>query len=272
MRLPYLRLLYIALFVACSVSLAACEGPVGPMGPQGERGEKGERGERGLRGVRGEKGDQGERGERGERGPIGTDAFKLFTFFRTDFSDRDQTRSWNKRGSGGGRVQGGRLILRGSDDGFLTTLTSSADFSGPLYVEVTTQWLSGVKNYGYGIQFYTGVEYVSSGFLGGYYVAGRDYYGFIITADGWYSIDRWDNGDPLSLVDWTYSSVINQEGTNTLSVLIQEGRIEASINEIFVAEVFDDAYTEGRVGVLISGDQEVAFDDLTVGTIRSLSD
>ena len=39
---------------------------------------------------------------------------------------------------------------------------------------------------------------------------------------------------------------------------------------ILVAEVFDDTYTEGRVGVLIVDDQEVAFDDLTVGAIISL--
>ena len=99
---------------------------------------------------------------------------------------------------------------------------------------------------------------------------GRDFYGFRITANGSYSISRWDNGSPISLVDWTYSSAINEEGTNTLSVLIDEGWIEASINGTLVAEVFDDTYTEGRVGVLIGGDQEVAFDDLTIGTIPPL--
>ncbi len=98
-----------------------------------------------------------------------------------------------------------------------------------------------------------------------------DSYGFSINAYGRFTLSRWDDGgNPISLVDWTYSSSINQEGTNTLSVLIEKGWIEASINGTLVAEVFDNTYTEGNVGVLIGGDQEVAFDDLTVGTIISL--
>ena len=82
---------------------------------------------------------------------------------------------------------------------------------------------------------------------------------------------RWDGQVvPIALVDWTDSPSINEEGTNTLSVFIEEGWIEASVNGTLVAEVFDDTYTAGRVGVLIGGDQEVAFDDLTIGTIPPL--
>ena len=108
----------------------------------------------------------------------------------------------------------------------------------------------------YGIQFYS---------------ASRDNYGFSISANGSFVLSRWDDGgSPISLVDWTYSFSINEEGTNILSVFIEEGWIEASINGTLVAEVFDNTYTEGRVGVLIGGDQEVAFDDLTVGSIIPL--
>ena len=75
---------------------------------------------------------------------------------------------------------------------------------------------------------------------------------------------------PITLVNWTYSSSINGEGTNTLSVLIEDSWIETSINGTLVATVFDDTYTEGGVGVMIGGDQGVAFDDLTVGVIAPL--
>lgn len=248
------------------------EGPQGPVGPAGPQGEQGERGTRGPQGEQGERGPQGEQGEQGEQGPAGpqgairTDVFSLFTFWRADFNE-NRTPSWSRRGSGTWRVQGGRLIGRGSDDDFLTSLTASTGFSGPLYVAVTTQWLRGTKHNGYGIRFYSEAEGYSD--WGGYF-GGRDFYGFSITANGSYSISRWDNSSPISLVDWTYSSAINEEGTNTLSVLIDEGWIEASINETLVAEVFDDTYTEGSVGVLIGGDQEVAFDDLTVGVIIPL--
>ena len=109
----------------------------------------------------------------------------------------------------------------------------------------------------YGITFYS--EY-------------GDSYGFSINANGSFALNRWDDGDYFSLVDWTYSSSINQEGTNELSVFIEEGWIEAYINGVLVAEVFNNVYTEGSVGVLIGGDQIVAFDNLTIGATIPLSD
>ena len=131
------------------------------------------------------------------------------------------------------------------------------DFKGPLYVTVTTEWLRGINNHWYGIEFY------SDGW--------GDSYGFGISAKGSFVLRRWDDGgSPISLVNWTYNSAINQEGTNTLSVFIEDGRIEASVNGTLVAVVFDDTYTEGRVGVSIVDDQEVAFDNLTVGAIPPL--
>ena len=141
----------------------------------------------------------------------------------------------------------------------MTRFIAKSDFNGLLYVTVTTQWLRGINNHMYGIEFY------SDGYSRG------DYYGFGISANGGFVLSRWDDGGrPIRLVDWTSSPAINQEGTNTLSVFIKEGRIEASINEAIVAEVFDDTYTEGRVGVMIAGEQEMAFDDLTVGAIPTL--
>ena len=252
--------MYRIIFVSFAMLLACAgpegpQGPVGPAGPQGEQGGQGEQGERGPRGLQGEQGEQGPQGPEGPQGAIGTDVFSLFTFLRADFSD-DNLWDWNKRGSGTWRIQGGRLIGRGSDDDFLTSLTADPDFKGSLYVTATTQWLRGIKTHSYGIIFYRD---------------GRDFYGFGISANGGFVLSRWDDsGDPISLVDWTYSPSINEEGTNTLSIFSEEGRIEASINGTLVAEVFDDTYTEGRVGVLIGGDQEVAFDDLTVGTIIPL--
>ena len=270
--------MYRIIFVSLAVLLACTgpegpQGPVGPAGPQGEQGEQGEQGPRGARGPQGEQGEQGEQGPRGARGPqgeqgeqgpaglqeaIGTDAFSLFTFFREDFSDTDPLGDWTKRGSGTWRIQGGRLIGLGSDNRYLTSLIADPDFKGPLYVTVTTQWLSGVKTHIYGIIFYRD---------------GGAFYGFGISADGGFVLSRWDDGgDPISLVDWTYSSAINEEGTNTLSVFIEESRIEAYINGILVAEVFDNTYIEGSVGVLIGGDQTVAFDNLTIGATIPLSD
>ena len=174
---------------------------------------------------------------------------------RQDFNNGDRL-YWSERGSGTWRLQGGRLIGRGRDENALTSLIATEDFDGPLYGTVTTQWLRGINNHWYGIAFYW-----DSG----------DSYGFGISANGGFALWRWDDGgSPISLVDWTDSSSINEEGTNTLSVFVDEGLIKAFINGTLVAEVFDDTYTEGRVGVSIVDDQEVAFDDLTVGTIIPL--
>ena len=263
--------MYRIIFVSLAALLACAgpegeQGPVGPAGPQGEQGEQGEpgqRGEQGPQGQRGEQGPQGEQGEpgqRGEQGPqgtLGTDVFKLFTFFRADFNNEDQVRYWSRRGPGTWRVQGGRLIGRGRDEDALTILRSTTDFNGPLYVTVTTQWLRGEKDSMYGIGFYSNDR--------------GNGYGLGISAYRSFVLNRWDGGgSPIKLVDWTYGPSINEEGTNTLSVFIDEGRIEASINGTLVAEVFDDTYTEGRVDVLIGRDKEVAFDDLTVGTLPLL--
>ena len=260
--------MYRIIFVSL-VALLACtgpegpQGPVGPAGPQGPQGEQGEQGlrgpqgEQGLRGPQGEQGLRGPQGEQGEQGAIGTDVFKLFTFFREDFSSNDPLTDWSDIGPGTWRVQGGRLIGRGRDEDALTILRSTTDFNGPLYVTVSTQWLRGEKGYMYGIEFYS--NYWGNG------------YGLGINAYGSFTLSRWDGGgSPIKLVDWTYSPSINEEGINTLSVFINEGRIEASINGTVVAEVFDGTYTEGRVGVLIGSDKEVAFDDLTVGAIAPL--
>ena len=262
--------MYRLIFV--SLALLACanlEGPQGPVGPAGPRGPQGEQGEQGPRGPRGPQGEQGEQGPEGPQRAIGTDVFSLFTFFREDFSDDLPYWTWN--GSGTWRVQGGRLIGRGSDDNFLTSLTTDKifdygeplyNFGGPLYVSVTTQWLRGVKSNGYGITFYRKI----------YEFSADSFYGFSISANGNFVLSRWDGGgsSPITLVNWTYSSSINGEGTNTLSVLIEDSWIETSINGTLVATVFDDTYTEGRVGVAMGGDQGVAFDDLTVGAILSL--
>ena len=223
----------LATLLACA-NLEGPQGPVGPAGPQGPRGPQ---------------------GEQGPQGSIGTDVFRLFTFFREDFNE-ERTPYWTEIGPGTWRVQGGRLIGRGRDEDALTILRSRTDFNGPLYVTVSTQWLRGEKGSMYGIDFYSDRG---------------DGYGFSISANGGFTLGRWDDGgSPITLVDWTYSSSINEEGINTLSVFVEEGRIEASINGTIVAEVFDGTYTEGRVSVLIGGDQEVAFDDLTVGTIAQL--
>ena len=117
-----------------------------------------------------------------------TDVFSLFIFFREDFSDDV---SWDKRGSGTWRVQGGRLIGGGSDDNFMTSLIADPDFDtgGPLYVSVTTQWLYGGKDGRYGIYFYTDRG---------------DGYGFFINANGSFVLNRWDDGgSPINLAGWT---------------------------------------------------------------------
>ena len=101
-----------------------------------------------------------------------------------------------------------------------------------------------------------------------FYSRRGDGYGLGINAYGRFVLSRWDDGgDPITLFDWTDSPSINEEGTNTLSVFIEEGWIEASVNGTLVAEVFDNTYAAGRIGVLIGRDQE----DLTVGTIIPLA-
>ncbi|HEY73031.1 MAG TPA: protein kinase [Thermoflexia bacterium] len=75
-------------------------------------------------------------------------------------------------------------------------------------------------------------------------------YGFVISGDGYYSIQIIMDGDWESLVDWTSSDAINQgNGTNHIRAACDGSHLALAVNGELLAEVEDSTYTEGNISL-----------------------
>ena len=96
-----------------------------------------------------------------------------------------------------------------------------------------------------------------------------NYYEFDISGDGYYAIFLRQGGEYRTLASWTATKAINQgQASNHLSVLCEGDRLGMWINGEFVAEVFDDTFSEGEIALIAGSIDEpdvlVAFDNLRV--------
>jgi hypothetical protein len=121
---------------------------------------------------------------------------------------------------------------------------------------------SGAADNGYGLIFRVQVGEESD-----------DFYAFRISGDGFYTVEKTENGQLATLIDWTPSSQIDQaEGTPNLLAVQGDGDAYALyINGRQVGAFTDDAYTGGTFGFMVDNYDEKApatftFDDLAVGT------
>lgn len=108
------------------------------------------------------------------------------------------------------------------------------------------------------------------------HVDDRSFYRFEISSDGFYAIQApqgsvgWE-----SLVDWTESPAINRgRETNQLKVEMQGPSMIFYVNDVELARVQDDRYTEGDVGVIagtfyVEPGTHVRFDNFSVDPIES---
>ena len=242
------------------ICLVGCEGPMGPAGEQGIQGEKGEKGDQGERGFKGYQGVQGEKGEKGDTGESGTGGTgeerppsDLNLTYVARFNNEDEISTWGK-GWGPWRISERRLILSGSaEENIYNWMMIRTVFTSDLDISVDTEWLGGV---GFNTEAY-GILFRQMPLSGGKY-------GFGIAAVGAYIVLEWGESGVEPLIDWTYSSVINKEGFNTLRVVTSGSLMEFYINGTMVNSVTDDTFTEGRIWLFVYKLQEVAFDNLVV--------
>lgn len=100
------------------------------------------------------------------------------------------------------------------------------------------------------------------------YVDHDNYYRFDLSGDGYFLLSKFQNGEWLTLIDWTTSPAINQ-GQTTLNVL----KVSASGPEITIfangeelAQVTDTAFAQGNFGFFASTFEDphmwVSFDNL----------
>jgi len=96
-----------------------------------------------------------------------------------------------------------------------------------------------------------------------------NFYVFAISSDGMYAVQMLRDDEWVDLVTWTASDVVRQgEATNLLRVECRGTRMRFFVNDEMLAEVEDDTFSSGDVGLLAGtfaeGGVEVHFDNLLV--------
>lgn len=78
-----------------------------------------------------------------------------------------------------------------------------------------------------------------------------NFYALEISEDGYYSIWKMENGETISLVDWEYSAVIPTDGSQVLITAgCIENRLVLVVGETVLAEVIDNSFSAGDVGLI----------------------
>jgi len=111
-------------------------------------------------------------------------------------------------------------------------------------IEADTQWFEGIDKYSYGIVF--GREQ-------------NNYYSFVITGNGHFSLVKQTKGDYKELIPWKKAFAINQCGSNHLLVKKTNDQVELYINNNYVGSVKSEPFFGKGFGFKVWGNQKVAF-------------
>ncbi|MEA3327005.1 MAG: serine protease [Chloroflexota bacterium] len=89
-----------------------------------------------------------------------------------------------------------------------------------------------------------------------------------ISEDGYYIIWKYENGEYISLVDWSYSEMVAAGGAFKMAAYCGPDRLALAVNDVLLADTYDPNYVAGSVG-LITGTYEnpnlsVGFDDFFI--------
>jgi hypothetical protein len=89
-----------------------------------------------------------------------------------------------------------------------------------------------------------------------------------VSEDGFYTIWKYENDEYKTLVDWTYTELIDLSSPFELSAYCGPDRLALAINGVLLVETQDQNYLPGNIG-LISGtwdtpDVAVAYDDFKI--------
>jgi hypothetical protein len=101
-----------------------------------------------------------------------------------------------------------------------------------------------------------------------------NFYWFQISSDGYYSVDLMRTGEWVTLVGWEASDAIDQGvgAVNRLRVVCDGNRFTFYVNDTFLTEVTDSAFSAGNVGLAIGAFDEsgvvVHFDNLKVYALQ----
>ena len=161
------------------------------------------------------------------------------------FDNQSDIDDWEETTGVTVRIEGGQLAITGSIAGFNSELFLPISFAGDLDISVDALYRQG-DDTKFGLYF-------------------RDWYCFGISPSGAAVGLKPGSGQPISLLDWTYTPLINRTGFNNLRVVIKGDRLSFYINGSKIGEVTDLSLApSGRIGLFVGGLQEVVFDNLVV--------
>jgi serine/threonine-protein kinase len=152
----------------------------------------------------------------------------------------------------------GYYRMVGAMDGIMVWTVGFQNFAD-LIMEVDTTQISAAPNNNNGYGMMCRLQPGTSG----------DGYAFLISGDGYYSIQLITKGDYEPLVEWATSPVVNQgNSANHLRVICDGTYLALIVNGELLAETNDASYTEGDIafvtGTLEPEPTEVHFDNLVV--------
>jgi hypothetical protein len=189
--------------------------------------------------------------------PVEEPAHTGFTFFADDFSSPPN--GWGTMGREGGE------ILFEYEGLVLSVITPNSllwSINQPRYsdtrIDVDAVLLDGPVNDNFGVICR--------------FVDNENFYGFLVTHDGYYGIFKMLNGQMMMTSETTnldFSDVIRQGGVvNHITAECLGEMLKLTVNDTLLAEIQDGSFTEGQVG-LIAGAYEnasvkVLFDNFTV--------
>jgi len=121
-------------------------------------------------------------------------------------------------------------------------------------MEVSVRKLVGPDNYGFGV-FFQDFPNETGGF---------DQFRFLISNDGWFTVQRSFEDLPRALFQWADSERIEPDAENHLRARMLNGHLSLFINDYLVYELTDLPGAAGKLGLYVSAGVSAAFDDFTL--------
>ncbi len=95
-----------------------------------------------------------------------------------------------------------------------------------------------------------------------------NFYFFVISEDGYFSIHKFENNEYQTLFDWERLKGIDPSKPNRITAICVGNKLQLAVNDSILATVYDDSFQSGNIG-LIAGTFDtpgftVAFDNLVV--------
>lgn len=151
-------------------------------------------------------------------------------------------------------ISRGRLTVKVPEPKmFRWSMLDNLDVFSDYYVEVDARHVAGPEDGMMGIIFrYLDVD---------------NFYAFLVSADGWYTLLKYVDGEASRPVEWAESDVLETGAgsENTLAVLADGRNIALYANDEELDRVTDRSFTEGALALVAGtgddGDLEVSFDN-----------